>query len=62
VYQGVNEDLLGIPLHTVIRDTEVPLDSLPEYVKSSVERTIQVISLKQADLVIQRISDVSGND
>lgn len=62
VYQGVNGDILGIPLHTVIRDTEIPLDSLPEYVKSSVVRTIQVISLNQADLVIQRISDVAGND
>lgn len=61
IYRGVNGDVLSIPLHTVVRDTDIPLASLPEYVRLSVQRTIPVLSLNQANLVVKRIHDVAGS-
>lgn len=59
IYRGVNADFGSIPLHTVVRDTDIPLDSLSDFVRMSVERTIPVLSLKQALLVVERIENVS---
>jgi protein phosphatase len=59
VYRGVNADFGTIPLHTVVRDTDIPLSALTPFVRTSVERTIPVLSLKQALLVVERIENVS---
>lgn len=59
VYRGINADFGSIPLHTKVRDTEIPLTSLSQFVRNSVENTIPVLSLKQALLVVERIENVS---
>lgn len=59
VYRGINGDFGTIPLHTVVRDTDIPLSSLDDFVRTSVELTIPVLSLKQALLVVERIENVS---
>ncbi len=59
IYRGVNADFGSIPLHTVVRDTKIPLSSLTEFVRVSVRHTIPVLSLKQALLVVERIENVS---
>lgn len=59
VYRGVNADFGSIPLHTAVRDTDIPLNTLTPFVRTSVERTIPVLSLKQALLVVERIENVS---
>lgn len=59
VYRGVNADFGSIPLHTVVRDTGIPLNTLSQFVRTSVERTIPVLSLKQAELVVERIGNGS---
>lgn len=59
VYRGVNADFGSIPLHTVVRDTGIPLNTLTQFVRTSVERTIPVLSLKQAELVVERIGNGS---
>lgn len=59
IFRGVNADFGSIPLHTVVRDTGIPLTSLTQFVRTSVELTIPVLSLKQAMLVVERIENVS---
>ena len=59
IYRGVNADFGSIPLHTLVRDTDIPLSSLSDFVRTSVELTIPVLSLKQAQLVVERIENVS---
>lgn len=59
VYRGINGDFGSIPLNTVVRDTDIPLSSLSDFVRTSVELTIPVLSLKQALLVVERIENVS---
>lgn len=59
VYRGINGDFGSIPLHTVVRDTDISLSSLTDFVRTSVELTIPVLSLKQALLVVERIENVS---
>ncbi len=59
IYRGVNADFGSIPLNTVVRDTNIPLTSLSQFVRTSVELTIPVLSLKQALLVVERIEYVS---
>jgi protein phosphatase len=59
IYRGVNADFGSIPLHTRVLDTNIPLSSLSEFHRTSVELTIPVLSLKQAQLVVERIENVS---
>lgn len=59
VYRGINADFGSIPLHTMVRDTQIPLSSLSQFVRNSVDVTIPVLSLKQALLVVERIENVS---
>jgi protein phosphatase len=59
VYRGINADFGSIPLHTVVKDTQIPLSSLSQFVRNSVDLTIPVLSLKQALLVVERIENVS---
>ncbi len=59
IYRGVNADIGSIPLNSVVRDTNIALTSLSEFVRTSVEQTIPVLSLKQALLVVERIEYVS---
>jgi protein phosphatase len=59
VYRGINGDFGSIPLHTIVRDTDIPLSSLSDFVRTSVELTIPVLSLTQALLVVERIEIVS---
>ncbi|MEY4313393.1 MAG: hypothetical protein RLZZ319_902 [Actinomycetota bacterium] len=60
IYRGVNTDIGSIPLHSIEQDTNIPLDQLTPFVRDTVERTIPVLSLKQAMLVVQRIENVAS--
>ncbi len=60
IYRGVNTDIGSIPLHSVARDTDIPIDGLTPFVRDTVERTIPVLSYKQALLVVERIENVAS--
>jgi protein phosphatase len=59
IYRGVNADIGSIPLNTVVRDTNIPLTSLSQFLRTSVELTIPKSSLEEALLVVERIESVT---
>ena len=59
IYRGVNADFGTIPLNTVVRDTNIPLTSLSQFLRTSVELTIPKSSLEEALLVVERIENVT---
>ena len=59
IYRGVNADIGSIPLNTVVRDTNIPLMSLSQFLRTSVELTIPKSSLEEALLVVERIENVT---
>jgi protein phosphatase len=59
IYRGVNADIGSIPLNTVVRDTNIPLTSLSQFLRTSVELTIPKSSLEEALLVVERIENVT---
>lgn len=60
IYQGVQADLGPIRLSSVYQQTSITLDSLPAYVRQTVEQTISADSLTAAEDIITRLNDVSG--
>lgn len=61
IYRGVSGDVAGIPLHTVERDTDIPLATLPQYLQEAVKMTIPVENYDRAIEVITRIENVSNS-
>ncbi|MBJ7434117.1 MAG: hypothetical protein JHC62_06750, partial [Microbacteriaceae bacterium] len=59
IYRGVNADIGSVPLNTVVRDTNIPLTSLSQFLRTSVELTIPKSSLEEALLVVERIENVT---
>jgi hypothetical protein len=57
----VSGDVAGIPLHTVERDTNIPLATLPQYLQQAVKMTIPVDNYDRAIEVITRIENVSNS-
>ena len=60
IYRGITGEIGGLNLNSVERDTDIPLTSLPQYLRSSVEHTIPVDSYNAALEVVSRIRNVSA--
>jgi protein phosphatase len=60
IYQGVQQNIGPISLSTPFEDTEIPLDSLSDFARATVEGTISANSLSHARQIVSGISDLSG--
>ena len=59
IYQGVQQNLGPIALHSVYEETSIRLDDLPAYVRETVTDTISADDLSDAEAIIKRLSDAS---
>jgi PPM family protein phosphatase len=59
IYRGVQQGIGPIALSTPYEDTEIPLDSLSEFARSTVEQTISASSLSNARQIVATISDTA---
>jgi hypothetical protein len=57
IYQGVQQDLGPISLHSVYRQTSIEVASLPSYLRKTVEDTISASDLTDAENIIDRLSE-----
>ncbi|MEV4686715.1 PP2C family protein-serine/threonine phosphatase [Microbacterium sp. LWH3-1.2] len=60
IYQGVQQNIGPISLSTPYEDTGIPLDSLSEFARATVEGTISANSLLHARQIVSGISDLAG--
>jgi len=60
IYQGVQQNIGPISLSTPYEDTEIPLDSLSDFARATVEGTISANSLSHARQIVSGISELSG--
>ncbi|MDQ2697642.1 MAG: protein phosphatase 2C domain-containing protein [Actinomycetota bacterium] len=60
IYQGVQQNIGPIALSTRFEDTEIPLDSLSDFARATVEGTISASSLSDARRIVADISDLAG--
>ena len=60
IYQGVQQDIGPISLSTPYEDTGIPLDSLSDFARATVEQTISASSLDDARRIVTTISDTAG--
>jgi len=60
IYQGVQQNIGPISLSTPYEDTGIPLDSLSEFARATVEQTISANSLSHARQIVSGISDLAG--
>jgi protein phosphatase len=60
IYQGVQQNLGPISLSTPFEDTGIPLDSLSDFARATVEGTISASSLEDARRIVADISDLAG--
>ena len=60
IFQGVQQGIGPISLSTPYEDTEIPLDSLPEFARATVEQTISASSLSDARRIVATILETSG--
>lgn len=61
IYQGVQQNVGPISLHSIYQETSVKLSDLPAYTRESVEDTINADNLQDAENIIERLSDVGSN-
>jgi protein phosphatase len=59
IYRGVQQNLGPITLHSVYQQTSIQLDELPDYTRRTVEDTISVDDLDQAQTIIERLNDAT---
>lgn len=57
IYQGVQQNIGPISLHSVYQQTSIKLDELNSYTRSTVEDTISANDLDDARAIIQRLAD-----
>jgi len=57
IYQGIQQDLGPIPLSSPYRDTGIPLDSLSDFDRATVEATISAPSLEDAEQIVSRLQE-----
>jgi Serine/threonine protein phosphatase len=57
IYQGVQQNLGPISLHSVYQSTSIQLEDLPAYVRQTVTDTISADDLSDAEAIVQRLSD-----
>lgn len=60
IYQGVQQSIGPISLSTPYEDTGIPLDSLSDFARATVEQTISANSLSHARQIVSGISDLAG--
>ena len=60
IYQGVQQNIGPISLSTPYEDTGIPLDSLSDFARATVEGTISANSLSHARQIVSGISDLAG--
>jgi len=60
IYQGVQQNIGPISLSTPYEDTGIPLDSLSDFARATVEGTISASSLADARRIVADISDLAG--
>ena len=59
IFRGVQQDVGPISLSSVYRTTDIDLDALPSYSRSTVEDTIPADSLSDAERIVEQLSNVS---
>nr|WP_245190247.1 PP2C family serine/threonine-protein phosphatase [Leucobacter exalbidus] len=59
IYQGVQQDLGSISLHSEAEDTGIPLDQLDGLAKRQVERTLSASSIDEAREIVLRLGPTS---
>jgi protein phosphatase len=59
IYQGVQQNIGPIVLSTPYEDTQIPLDSLSDFARATVEQTISASSLSDARRIVASISDTA---
>lgn len=57
IYQGVQQDLGPLSLHSVYRQTSIEVSSLPSYLRKTVEDTISANNLADAKNIVERLSE-----
>jgi protein phosphatase len=57
IYQGVQQDIGPISLHSVYAETSVKLTDLPTYMRKTVTDTISAQNLSDAKAIIERLAD-----
>ncbi len=57
IYRGIQQNIGPISLHSVYQETSVKLSELPEYTREAVKGTINAGDLKDAENIIERLSD-----
>jgi serine/threonine protein phosphatase PrpC len=60
IYQGVQQNIGPISLSTPYEETGIPLDSLSDFARATVEGTISASSLTDARRIVADISDLAG--
>ncbi|MEN9740871.1 MAG: hypothetical protein RLZ72_1137 [Actinomycetota bacterium] len=60
IFRGVAGEIGGLNLNSVEKDTDIPLEGLPQYLLHSIENTIPVDSYNAALEVVSRIRNVSS--
>ena len=60
IFRGVQQDVGPISLSSVYRTTDIDLDALPSYSRSTVEDTIPADSLSDAERIVEQLSNVSN--
>jgi hypothetical protein len=61
IYQGINTDIAGYSLATELQRTGIPLDGLPVTERESVERSITVDSLSEAEERVAALRETFEN-
>jgi PPM family protein phosphatase len=60
IYQGVQQNLGPISLHSVYQATSIQLEDLPAYVRATVTDTISAEDLSDAEAIIRRLADAAN--
>lgn len=60
IYRGVQQNIGPLSLSTPYEDTEIPLDSLSDFARATVEQTISASSLTDARRIVTSIEDTAG--
>ena len=59
IYRGVHQDVGPISLSSLYRETDITLDSLSAYSRSTIERTISASSLSDAERIVEQLAVLS---
>lgn len=60
IYQGVQQDLGPIVLHSVYQQTSIKMENLTPYTRSTLENTISAEDLDEARAIIKRLAESSN--